>query len=150
MNWFAATDTANIPAPSGSSQSLTIAAGVTGLTAANFIVKAYSTGGAPATDSVPPAVSLTAPAGGSNVSGTVTVSATATDNIAVAGVQFQLDGSSLGSMVAGSGPSFHHFLEYDYSLRRHPHPHRDCIGCRREMTPPARQFQFRYPGPLPR
>jgi hypothetical protein len=47
-------------------------------------------------DSTAPAVSLTAPAAGS-VSGTVTVSATATDNVGVAGVQFQLDGVTLGA-----------------------------------------------------
>jgi len=43
MNWFAATNVSNIPAPSaaGSSQSLTINTGTVGLTAGNFSVKAY-------------------------------------------------------------------------------------------------------------
>jgi hypothetical protein len=50
------------------------------------------------TDSTPPTVSLTAPSNGATVSGTnVTLSANASDNVAVAGVQFQLDGSNLGS-----------------------------------------------------
>ncbi|HWZ42268.1 MAG TPA: Ig-like domain-containing protein [Candidatus Saccharimonadales bacterium] len=46
-------------------------------------------------DTVPPAISITAPAGGT-VSGTTTISATASDNVGVAGVQFLLDGSFLG------------------------------------------------------
>jgi hypothetical protein len=49
-----------------------------------------------AADVIAPAVSLTAPAAG-NVSGTINVDATASDNIAVAGVQFLLDGVSLGA-----------------------------------------------------
>jgi hypothetical protein len=49
-------------------------------------------------DTVAPTVSLTAPAGGASVSGTsVTVSATAADNVGVAGVQFRLDGVNLGA-----------------------------------------------------
>ena len=48
-------------------------------------------------DSTPPTVSLTAPANGSTVSGTTTVSANASDNVGVAGVQFKLDGVNLGS-----------------------------------------------------
>jgi hypothetical protein len=50
----------------------------------------------PPIDTVPPIVTMTAPAGGSTVSGTVTVSATATDQVGVIGVQFLLDGSLLG------------------------------------------------------
>ena len=48
-------------------------------------------------DTTPPGASITAPAAGSVVSGSVAVSATATDNVAVAGVQFLLDGAVLGS-----------------------------------------------------
>lgn len=48
-------------------------------------------------DTTPPAVSITAPASGSTVSGTITVSATASDNVGVAGVQFKLDGNNLGA-----------------------------------------------------
>src|SRR2546429_9367487 len=48
-------------------------------------------------DTTPPTVALTAPAPGASVSGTVTVSATATDNVGVVGVQFQLDGVNLGT-----------------------------------------------------
>ena len=47
-------------------------------------------------DTTPPTVSITAPAGGATVSNTITVSANASDNVAVADVQFQLDGVNLG------------------------------------------------------
>jgi hypothetical protein len=48
MNWFAATNVPTLPAPAaaGTTQSLTINTGVSGLTAANFSVKAYVSGGA--------------------------------------------------------------------------------------------------------
>ncbi|MFA5810231.1 MAG: Ig-like domain-containing protein, partial [Thermoleophilia bacterium] len=48
-------------------------------------------------DTTPPSVSISSPSLGSTVSGTVTVSANAFDNIGVAGVQFLLDGVSLGA-----------------------------------------------------
>jgi len=48
-------------------------------------------------DTTPPTVSISTPVNGSTVSGTVTISANASDNVAVASVQFQLDGASLGS-----------------------------------------------------
>jgi len=48
-------------------------------------------------DTTPPTVAMTAPANGSTVSGNVTVSANASDNVAVAGVQFQLNGANLGA-----------------------------------------------------
>jgi hypothetical protein len=48
-------------------------------------------------DAVPPAVSITAPTAGTTVSGTVAVTATATDNVGVVGVQFKLDGATVGA-----------------------------------------------------
>src|SRR6266581_1851180 len=48
-------------------------------------------------DTTPPSVSITAPASGATVSGSVTVSASASDNVGVAGVQFLVDGANLGS-----------------------------------------------------
>ncbi|MFI4921529.1 MAG: Ig-like domain-containing protein, partial [Gammaproteobacteria bacterium] len=48
-------------------------------------------------DTTPPTVSMTAPANGTTVSGTVTVSANASDNVGVVGVQFELDGAALGA-----------------------------------------------------
>ena len=56
----------------------------------------------PSTDTTPPTVSLSAPAGGATVSGTVTVSATASDTVGVAGVQFKVDGAPLGAEDIGS------------------------------------------------
>ncbi|MBU6415377.1 fibronectin type III domain-containing protein, partial [Patescibacteria group bacterium] len=50
-------------------------------------------------DTSSPSVSITSPASGATVSGAVTVSASASDNVAVAGVQFKADGSNLGSEV---------------------------------------------------
>src|SRR5438309_10346490 len=47
-------------------------------------------------DTTPPTVSITAPAAGATVPGTVTVSATASDNVGVVGVQFRLDGANPG------------------------------------------------------
>ena len=48
-------------------------------------------------DTIPPTVSLTAPSAGATVTGSVTVSATAADANGVAGVQFKLDGTSIGA-----------------------------------------------------
>jgi hypothetical protein len=58
-----------------------------------------SNGPPPPPDSTPPTVNLTNPTDQQTVSGTVTVAASAADNVAVAKVQFQLDGTSLGSPV---------------------------------------------------
>jgi hypothetical protein len=52
---------------------------------------------APPPDTMPPSVSLTAPANGATVSNTITVSANASDNVGVVGVQFKLDGANLGT-----------------------------------------------------
>jgi glucose/arabinose dehydrogenase/PKD repeat protein len=51
----------------------------------------------PPPDTTPPAVSVTAPAAGTTLSGSVSVTATASDNTAVSGVQFLLDGANLGT-----------------------------------------------------
>src|SRR3989442_1223381 len=48
-------------------------------------------------DVTPPLVSITAPAAGVTVAGTVTVSANASDNVGVVGLQFKLDGVNLGA-----------------------------------------------------
>ena len=50
----------------------------------------------PPRDSSPPAVAITAPTGGATVSGAIPVSASASDNVGIAGVQFLVDGSALG------------------------------------------------------
>ncbi len=53
--------------------------------------------GAAPPDTTPPSVSVTAPTGGSTVSNTIPVTATAADDDSVAGVRFELDGASLGA-----------------------------------------------------
>ncbi len=50
-------------------------------------------------DNAPPSVSITAPASGATVTGSITVSATATDDVRVVGVQATLDGTNLGAEV---------------------------------------------------
>jgi Big-like domain-containing protein/fibronectin type III domain protein len=60
----------------------------------------FTTSAAP--DTTPPTVSITSPANGVTVSGTITVSANATDNVAVASVQFQVDGGNTGSPVTAA------------------------------------------------
>jgi hypothetical protein len=47
-------------------------------------------------DASAPTLTITAPVGGSTVSGTVPVSATSSDDAGVAGVQFKVDGSNIG------------------------------------------------------
>ena len=54
------------------------------------------------TDTTPPTVRMTAPANGATVSGTVTVSANASDNVGVVGVQFELDGAPLGAEITSA------------------------------------------------
>jgi hypothetical protein len=49
------------------------------------------------TDTTAPTVSITAPLDGSTVSGVATITADATDNVGVVGVQFKLDGANLGT-----------------------------------------------------
>jgi outer membrane protein assembly factor BamB len=48
-------------------------------------------------DTTPPTVSITSPTAGATVSGSVNVTANAADNVAVANVQFFVDGNALGS-----------------------------------------------------
>jgi len=55
-----------------------------------------------AADTTPPSVAMTSPSNGGNVSGIVTVAATASDNDGVVGVQFRLNGAPLGAEVAAA------------------------------------------------
>ncbi|MCI0370337.1 MAG: putative Ig domain-containing protein, partial [candidate division NC10 bacterium] len=48
-------------------------------------------------DNSAPSVAITAPTSGATVSATITVTATASDNIGVVGVQFRVDGAALGA-----------------------------------------------------
>jgi hypothetical protein len=64
----------------------------------NGIVNGFFFGGAAGSggDTTPPTVSLTSPANGQSVGGSITVAATASDNVGVAGVQFKVDSANLG------------------------------------------------------
>ena len=73
-------------------------------------------GGPPPTDTTPPTVALTQPANGATVSGTTTVTASASDNVGVVGVQFKLDGANLGAEVSVSPYSL--IVGYDHGSRR--------------------------------
>src|SRR2546425_474383 len=48
-------------------------------------------------DTSPPSVTVTSPGPGATISGTITVSSIASDNVGITGVQFMLDGANLGS-----------------------------------------------------
>lgn len=61
---------------------------------------AVTAGEAPPPDVIPPAVAMLSPASGATVSGTAALSAAASDNVGVAGVQFLLDGAPLGPELA--------------------------------------------------
>jgi chitinase len=58
---------------------------------------AFMGGAPPPSDSIPPVVKVTAPANNATLKSQVTVTATATDNSGVAGVQFQIDGKPVGN-----------------------------------------------------
>ena len=83
--------------------------GLTSGTSYSYTVKAYDAAGnvsdasdpkvvsTPAPDGTAPTVSVSAPAAGATVSGTVSVQANASDDVGVTSVQFLLDGNSLGA-----------------------------------------------------
>lgn len=54
------------------------------------------------TDNTPPVVSISSPSNGSSVSGVVTVTAAASDNVGVAGVQFDVDGKAACGMLSAA------------------------------------------------
>jgi fibronectin type 3 domain-containing protein len=88
---------------------------VTGGTTYYYVVKAEDAAGnvsppsnqiaaTPTVDTTPPTVSVITPTGGSTVTGTVSVEASAGDNVDVAGVQFKLDGANLGAEDTSPAP----------------------------------------------
>jgi parallel beta-helix repeat protein len=62
-----------------------------------FEIGADEYAGAGGTDVTAPTVAITAPSDGAGVSGTITITADASDDVGVAGVQFRVDGSDLGA-----------------------------------------------------
>jgi hypothetical protein len=57
-----------------------------------------------APDMIAPTVSVSAPVGGSSVAGVVGLSASASDDVGVVGVQFRVDGVNVGAEVSGPSP----------------------------------------------
>src|SRR6185503_16767461 len=53
-------------------------------------------------DATAPTVSFVTPANGSTVGGTISVTATASDNVGVASVQFRLDGAAIGAALTSA------------------------------------------------
>src|SRR5258708_1325816 len=88
--------------PTAGTVTATLAAGVGGDAAGNPNTASTSTDNSVSFDATAPTVSITSPASGASVSGTITVSATASDNVGVAGVQFPLDG--LNGAAGGATP----------------------------------------------
>ncbi len=62
----------------------------------------YKYGSTSSGDTTAPTVSITSPGNGATISGTVTVSCNAADNVGVASVQFQCDGANIGSALTTS------------------------------------------------
>src|SRR5467141_2081305 len=80
----------------------TIAAGAARDAAGNLNTASTSTDNSVTFDATAPSVSITSPASGAPVSGTITVTASASDNVGVAGVQFQLDGINAGAELTAA------------------------------------------------
>jgi hypothetical protein len=69
---------------------------ITTLAGGNAVLSGLFFGAAPPQDTTPPTVNLTAPSASSALTGTILVSANASDNGTVAGVQFKVDGNNIG------------------------------------------------------
>jgi hypothetical protein len=102
-------------------------------------------------DTSAPSVSVTGPAAGATVRGAVSVTATASDDVGVAGVQFQLDGAALG----GEDTSAPYAINWDTATAT-AGPHtltavaRDAAGNRTTATPVTVTVDNSAPtGPVP-
>jgi chitodextrinase len=94
---LASTDTCAVGAADQANHAATDMDGQSRPQGATVDAGADDIGGGGTGDTTSPTAALSAPAGGSSVSGNVVVSATAADNVGVAGVQFTLDGNALGA-----------------------------------------------------
>jgi Bacterial Ig domain len=122
LNWTASTDNVGVTGYKVFRNGIQVGApatppfsdiGLAPLTTYNYTVSATDAAGndspkstilstatlAPPSDTTQPVVSLTAPTDGTTVSGTINVTASASDNVGVAGVQFLLDGNPIGTEV---------------------------------------------------
>ncbi len=105
VSYDAATLTATLTPSSPLASSTTYAARLSsGIKAANGIAipaQSWSFTTRPP-DTTPPSVAITAPVAGADLSGTVTVTANASDDAEVSSVQFKVDGADLGGEIASS------------------------------------------------
>src|SRR5256885_78558 len=104
----------------------------------------------PPGDTTPPTVSITAPVNGATISGTVTVEASASDNVGVAGVQFQLDGANAGAEDTAAPYS----ISFDTTITSNgSHPitavARDAAGNRTTSAPVTVRVANNAPPPPP-
>ena len=103
LDWSIASDASWVSAiPAGSyTANLTISApgadNPTTIVPVTLTVNTTATG-----DTIAPTIALTAPSDGSTVSGPVPLSATASDNVGVVGVQFTVDGGGAGAELTAS------------------------------------------------
>jgi len=84
--------------PNGSYTLTAVARDAAGNLATSALVT-ISVSNGPPPDTTPPTVGITAPGSGATVSGTITVTASAVDNVGVAGVQFKYDDINLGAEI---------------------------------------------------
>jgi len=101
----AATTVSDIGLQPSTSYSYTVAAydAAQNASAQSTAAPATTQGAPPTGDTTPPSVSMTAPAANAIVRGsTVAITASASDNIGVSGVQFLLDGVAIGAEDTGS------------------------------------------------
>ncbi len=100
----------------------------------NTVIHLNTIGGG---DTTPPTVALTAPASGATVSGTIPVSATASDNVGVAAVEFKDGNTTIGTDT--TGPSPYSFSWNTTSVANGSHTlvvvARDAAGNRATSTP---------------
>src|SRR3989344_1456084 len=89
----------NITLPAGKTYAVSIGATCTGGGGGGVTPASAPSGGGVTTssDTMAPTVSMTEPSNGATVSGIVNISATASDDMGVSGVQFKVDGVDVGS-----------------------------------------------------
>src|SRR5437867_7230149 len=71
-------------------------------TKTNAVFSIYLAADSATVDMTPPTVTVTAPSPNATVSGVVTITADASDNVGVGGVQFQVDQTSIGTEVTAA------------------------------------------------